>query len=175
MSFSSLLSLPLDILSTENIMHDGMCGFVIVISTLCFFIAIVWLREQIVHGGAPEWLEPPLPPRRNPPNRGPGGAGEHQDFYLYAEEEEEEAGEEEDDEEDANEDQRVIEENGNDIAAAQLAAQQRANRADTGDVGDAQDGPVHRGLVAVRLRTDRRSYRALVIGMTAPFFYFLFM
>lgn len=25
--------------------------------TLCAFISLVWLREQIVHGGAPQWLE----------------------------------------------------------------------------------------------------------------------
>ena len=25
--------------------------------TLCAFISLVWLREQILHGGGPEWLE----------------------------------------------------------------------------------------------------------------------
>ena len=33
--------------------------------TLCAFISLVWLREQIVMNGGPEWLEPnvvePLP------------------------------------------------------------------------------------------------------------------
>lgn len=122
MSFSSLLSLPLDILSTENVVHDGMCGFVIVISTLCFFIAIVWLREQIVHGGAPEWLEPPLPPRRAAENRAGGAAAEGQEFYLYTDEEEEEVDEEDDEE--ANENRRMVEINGVDIAAEQAAGEQ---------------------------------------------------
>ena len=25
--------------------------------TLCAFISLVWLREQILHGGGPDWLE----------------------------------------------------------------------------------------------------------------------
>lgn len=28
-----------------------------VMCTLCVFISLVWLREHIMHGGAPEWLE----------------------------------------------------------------------------------------------------------------------
>lgn len=132
-------------------MHDGMCGFVIVISTLCFFIAIVWLREQIVHGGAPEWLEPPLPPRRNPENGGGGGeAREPQDFYLYTDEEE--AGEEDDD--DGNEDQRMIEENGNDIAAVQMAAEQRANRNEIGNGEPHVGGPQRRRRAVCSLSTN---------------------
>lgn len=33
--------------------------------TLCAFISLVWLREQIVHGGAPQWLEQHQPPPQN--------------------------------------------------------------------------------------------------------------
>uniref|UniRef100_A0A672TPV4 RING-type E3 ubiquitin transferase n=1 Tax=Strigops habroptila TaxID=2489341 RepID=A0A672TPV4_STRHB len=56
-SVSSLLTLPLDILSTENLLADCLQGCFVVTCTLCAFISLVWLREQIVHGGAPQWLE----------------------------------------------------------------------------------------------------------------------
>ncbi|CAC5415072.1 MARCH6 [Mytilus coruscus] len=56
-SVSSLLTLPLDMLSTENIASDCFYGCFVVTCTLCAFISLVWLREQILHGGGPEWLE----------------------------------------------------------------------------------------------------------------------
>ncbi|KAF8787027.1 E3 ubiquitin-protein ligase MARCHF6 like protein [Argiope bruennichi] len=56
-SLSSILSLPLDILSTENVFSDSLYGCCVVTCTLCAFISLVWLREQILHGGGPEWLE----------------------------------------------------------------------------------------------------------------------
>ncbi|XP_078098357.1 E3 ubiquitin-protein ligase MARCHF6 isoform X2 [Mustelus asterias] len=56
-SVSSLLTLPLDMLSTENLLADSLQGCFVVTCTLCAFISLVWLREQIVHGGAPQWLE----------------------------------------------------------------------------------------------------------------------
>lgn len=124
MSFSSLLSLPLDILSTENVTQDGLYGFLIVISTLCFFIAIVWLREQIIHGGAPDWLEPPvrqladrannnIPGQRAPPVPLVGGAREGEAPLAEGEEL-------------GDEDQPMIEENGNDIAQQVAAANDAA-------------------------------------------------
>ncbi|XP_074477352.1 E3 ubiquitin-protein ligase MARCHF6-like [Sebastes fasciatus] len=62
-SVSSLLTLPLDMLSTENLLADCLQGCFVVTCTLCAFISLVWLREQIVHGGAPQWLEhQPQPP-----------------------------------------------------------------------------------------------------------------
>ncbi|KAM9720243.1 E3 ubiquitin-protein ligase MARCHF6-like [Menidia menidia] len=76
-SVSSLLTLPLDMLSTQNLLADCLQGCFVVTCTLCAFISLVWLREQIVHGGAPQWLEqnpPPLVP--NPPN---GPAQAHED------------------------------------------------------------------------------------------------
>jgi hypothetical protein len=27
--------------------------------TLCVFLSLVWLREHILHGGGPEWLDVP--------------------------------------------------------------------------------------------------------------------
>uniref|UniRef100_A0A7N6BAN4 E3 ubiquitin-protein ligase MARCHF6 n=1 Tax=Anabas testudineus TaxID=64144 RepID=A0A7N6BAN4_ANATE len=71
-SVSSLLTLPLDMLSTENLLADCLQGCFVVTCTLCAFISLVWLREQIVHGGAPQWLEQHQPP---PPN-GAGQANE---------------------------------------------------------------------------------------------------
>uniref|UniRef100_H3CLH0 E3 ubiquitin-protein ligase MARCHF6 n=1 Tax=Tetraodon nigroviridis TaxID=99883 RepID=H3CLH0_TETNG len=64
-SVSSLLTLPLDLLSTQNLLADCLQGCFVVACTLGAFISLVWLREQIVHGGAPQWLEqnpPPLVP-----------------------------------------------------------------------------------------------------------------
>lgn len=65
-------------LSTENIASDVFHGCFVVTCTLFAFIGLVWLREQILHGGGPDWLErdnnnvpPPagdiLPPRAHPP------------------------------------------------------------------------------------------------------------
>lgn len=79
-SVSSLLTLPLDMLSTQNLLADCLQGCFVVTCTLCAFISLVWLREQIVHGGAPQWLEqnqPPLVPNQPngpaPANEGAGG------------------------------------------------------------------------------------------------------
>lgn len=75
-SVSSLLTLPLDMLSTQNLLADCLQGCFVVTCTLCAFISLVWLREQIVHGGAPQWLEQnPVPLVPNPPN-GPAAANE---------------------------------------------------------------------------------------------------
>lgn len=65
-SMSSLLTLPLDMLSMDNLLSDCFHGCVVVICTLCAFISLVWLREQILHGGGPEWLEQdPVPEGQN--------------------------------------------------------------------------------------------------------------
>ncbi|XP_067309738.1 E3 ubiquitin-protein ligase MARCH6 [Pseudorasbora parva] len=80
-SVSSLLTLPLDMLSTENLLADCLQGCFVVTCTLCAFISLVWLREQIVHGGAPLWLEQnqqqpanAAGPPNEPPGQGNGGA-----------------------------------------------------------------------------------------------------
>ncbi|XP_067934672.1 E3 ubiquitin-protein ligase MARCHF6-like [Watersipora subatra] len=56
-SVSTLLTLPLDMLSTENIGTDALQGTFVVFCSLCIFISLVWLREQLVHGGIPDWLQ----------------------------------------------------------------------------------------------------------------------
>uniref|UniRef100_A0A3B4YK53 E3 ubiquitin-protein ligase MARCHF6 n=1 Tax=Seriola lalandi dorsalis TaxID=1841481 RepID=A0A3B4YK53_SERLL len=76
-SVSSLLTLPLDMLSTQNLLADCLQGCFVVTCTLCAFISLVWLREQIVHGGAPQWLEqnqPPLVPGGNAAANGQAAA-----------------------------------------------------------------------------------------------------
>uniref|UniRef100_A0A8C7HH01 E3 ubiquitin-protein ligase MARCHF6 n=1 Tax=Oncorhynchus kisutch TaxID=8019 RepID=A0A8C7HH01_ONCKI len=80
-SVSSLLTLPLDMLSTENLMADCLQGCFVVTCTLCAFISLVWLREQIVHGGAPQWLEQN---QQQQPQHAPG-AGENQPAPAAAE------------------------------------------------------------------------------------------
>ncbi|KAK2491633.1 hypothetical protein MC885_017150 [Smutsia gigantea] len=120
-SVSSLLTLPLDMLSTDNLLADCLQGCFVVTCTLCAFISLVWLREQIVHGGAPVWLEHAAPPfnaaghHQNEAPVGGNGAenvapdqaanppaenavvGEHPDAQDDQAEEEEEENEEEDD------------------------------------------------------------------------------
>nr|XP_039255512.1 E3 ubiquitin-protein ligase MARCHF6-like [Styela clava] len=55
-SVRSLLSLPMDMLSTENVGQDILCGSLVVACTMASFIGLVWLREQIMNGGMPGWL-----------------------------------------------------------------------------------------------------------------------
>ena len=57
-SVSTILSLPINVFSTENILTDILQGCAVVSLTLLAFIGLVWLREQILHGGGPAWLEP---------------------------------------------------------------------------------------------------------------------
>ncbi|XP_032669226.1 E3 ubiquitin-protein ligase MARCH6 isoform X2 [Odontomachus brunneus] len=52
-----IMSLPMDMLSTENISSDVFHGCFVVTCTLFAFIGLVWLREQILHAGGPDWLE----------------------------------------------------------------------------------------------------------------------
>ncbi|XP_076757708.1 membrane-associated ring finger (C3HC4) 6 isoform X1 [Xylocopa sonorina] len=64
-----IMSLPMDMLSTENMSSDVFHGCFVVTCTLFAFIGLVWLREQILHAGGPDWLERDniqLPPVDNP-------------------------------------------------------------------------------------------------------------
>lgn len=53
----SFLSNVYFLFNRENLLADCLQGCFVVTCTLCAFISLVWLREQIVHGGAPQWLE----------------------------------------------------------------------------------------------------------------------
>lgn len=67
---SQIMSLPMDMLSAENISSDVFHGCFVVTCTLFAFIGLVWLREQILHAGGPDWLDRDnvqLPPVDNPP------------------------------------------------------------------------------------------------------------
>lgn len=41
----------------ENLVSDAVQGTFVVLCSLCVFISLVWLREQLVHGGIPVWLQ----------------------------------------------------------------------------------------------------------------------
>ena len=59
----------------ENLLSDCIKGCFVVACTLCAFISLVWLREQIVMNGGPDWLEPQdniLAPLNIPPVGGGG-------------------------------------------------------------------------------------------------------
>ncbi|BHF75868.1 E3 ubiquitin-protein ligase march6 [Sparganum proliferum] len=55
-NIAGLLSLPLDVLSTEHVIQDCIQGFLIVIIALAAFLGYIWLREQLTMGGEPAWL-----------------------------------------------------------------------------------------------------------------------
>lgn len=55
-SVSALASLPMDMLSTNGIGQDIMHGCAIVACTLSAFIALIWLRVQVLNGELPSWL-----------------------------------------------------------------------------------------------------------------------
>jgi len=55
-SVNSLMTLPTDMLSLENIFTDCLLGVVVVALSVGGFIMILWLREQIYIHGGPEWL-----------------------------------------------------------------------------------------------------------------------
>ncbi|XP_018913896.1 E3 ubiquitin-protein ligase MARCHF6 isoform X2 [Bemisia tabaci] len=56
-SVDSVLMLPLDVLSIDNIPADIFHGCFVVTCTLLAFLGLIYLREQILHGGGPDWLE----------------------------------------------------------------------------------------------------------------------
>uniref|UniRef100_A0A3B3U2W5 E3 ubiquitin-protein ligase MARCHF6 n=1 Tax=Poecilia latipinna TaxID=48699 RepID=A0A3B3U2W5_9TELE len=121
-SVSSLLTLPLDMLSTQNLLADCLQGCFVVTCTLCAFISLVWLREQIVHGGAPQWLEPNQPPLvPNQPNR-PAQANEVSAAHAEAELDDND-GEDEDDDEEEDDEEDEEEEREEDAADANNAGQ----------------------------------------------------
>ncbi|KAF8366153.1 marc-6, partial [Pristionchus pacificus] len=56
-SIQSLLLLPLALISSEGIIHDVAKGCILLLVFVCSFISMLWLREQILHGGPAEWLQ----------------------------------------------------------------------------------------------------------------------
>ncbi|CAF1959672.1 unnamed protein product [Rotaria magnacalcarata] len=60
-SISSILTLPYDIVSTDNLFTDVLQGGLVVFCSLGAFICLLWLREQILSGGGPAWLQPAEP------------------------------------------------------------------------------------------------------------------
>lgn len=56
-SVDAIFTLPFDMLSTDNLATDILHGCFVVSCTLFAFVGLVWLREQILHGGGPDWLQ----------------------------------------------------------------------------------------------------------------------
>lgn len=85
-SIDSFLDLQLDFITYETLGSDLIRGCFVVTCTLLSFIGLIWLREQILHGGGPDWLDrndnvvepevaqeqapapPPAPPRQDNDN-----------------------------------------------------------------------------------------------------------
>ncbi|XP_075248827.1 E3 ubiquitin-protein ligase MARCHF6-like isoform X3 [Convolutriloba macropyga] len=53
----SLLSLTGTLISPNNFLTDVFYGAFIVSASIAAFVALVWLREQIINGAAPEWMD----------------------------------------------------------------------------------------------------------------------
>lgn len=53
----NMVTILMNMLSTDNLASDIFHGCFVVTCTLFAFIGLVWLREQILHGGGPDWLE----------------------------------------------------------------------------------------------------------------------
>lgn len=56
-TIDAILTLPFEIFSTDNLGSDIFQGCFVVTCTLFAFAGLVWLREQILHGGGPDWLQ----------------------------------------------------------------------------------------------------------------------
>ena len=41
---------------SDNLILDNIYGLVVVFLSLVGFISLAWLRDQLIHGGAPAWL-----------------------------------------------------------------------------------------------------------------------
>uniref|UniRef100_A0AAX7TZV3 E3 ubiquitin-protein ligase MARCHF6 n=1 Tax=Astatotilapia calliptera TaxID=8154 RepID=A0AAX7TZV3_ASTCA len=127
----------------QNLLADCLQGCFVVTCTLCAFISLVWLREQIVHGGAPQWLEqnqPPLVPNQpndaeaaqNPAELGPDGlapanvhvAGNHDEAELDDDEDDDD---DDDEGEDDNEEEEDDEGRDEDAADANDGGQEDLN------------------------------------------------
>lgn len=56
-TLDAILTLPFEMFSFENFASDIFQGCFVVTCTLFAFAGLVWLREQILHGGGPDWLQ----------------------------------------------------------------------------------------------------------------------
>ncbi|EYC03759.1 hypothetical protein Y032_0092g2608 [Ancylostoma ceylanicum] len=56
LSMQEILVLPISIFRTEHIFPDIFKGCFLLIIFICTFISLVWLREQIIHGGPHDFL-----------------------------------------------------------------------------------------------------------------------
>lgn len=192
--FYSLLTLPFTIFSTlvnilnscdidinlnsmfrESLLSDCGKGCFVVACTLCTFISLVWLREQILQGGGPEWLAPVQPPQQvvqaDAQQVDEGGRAEEENVHARdvdeAEEVEEDGEEEEEDEdEDEEEENDAVGEDGEGVVEGEENGEIDANEnevegeqaAPRGQYGSVNDGKCSVLLVDWLLRfMDTRS------------------
>ncbi|GMS99893.1 hypothetical protein PENTCL1PPCAC_22068, partial [Pristionchus entomophagus] len=97
-SIQSLLMLPLSLFSTELIVQDVAKGCLLLFIFVCAFISMLWLREQILHGGPAEWLQ--LDEGEEEAEGAPAQEGDADAPAADAAEGEEEQGDDDDEEED---------------------------------------------------------------------------
>lgn len=56
-TLDAIFALPFSMFSAENVASDVFHGCFVVTCTLFAFVGLIWLREQILHGGGPEWMQ----------------------------------------------------------------------------------------------------------------------
>lgn len=56
-TLDAILTLPVELFSPNDLASDIFQGCFVVTCTLFAFAGLVWLREQILHGGGPDWLQ----------------------------------------------------------------------------------------------------------------------
>uniref|UniRef100_A0A8R1HUZ7 RING-type E3 ubiquitin transferase n=1 Tax=Caenorhabditis japonica TaxID=281687 RepID=A0A8R1HUZ7_CAEJA len=117
MSFHDIVMAPLTVFKVENWFNDILKGSLLLVVFVCTFISLVWLREQIVIGGPPHFLNidvavdgEDVPLRAG---RGNGNENEDSDEEEEEEEEEEDDDDDEEDEDDDEEDEEVEESDSN--------------------------------------------------------------
>ncbi|KAF7492372.1 E3 ubiquitin-protein ligase MARCH6 [Sarcoptes scabiei] len=59
-SWNDVMNLTAEFYKPETLFSDEFYGCCVVTCTLCTFIFVLWLREQIIRIGAPDWLERPF-------------------------------------------------------------------------------------------------------------------
>ncbi|KAH7642180.1 hypothetical protein HUG17_5225 [Dermatophagoides farinae] len=111
-SWSDVMNFTVEFYKPETLFSDGFYGCCVVMCTLCTFIFVLWLREQIIRVGAPDWLERPF--ERNAlfrllmrdQNVEPNANNDEDDDEDEGDDDEDNDDEEEDNDED--EDERIL-------------------------------------------------------------------
>lgn len=139
-SWNNVVNLNVEFFKRETLFADGFYGCCVVMCAICTFISVLWLREQIIRVGAPDWLGRPfdanrflrlilareqnVPPIAN--NNEAAGEEVVEDANEDDDEEEEDDDEDEDEEEDVdNNDANNVQNNNNNNENAPLVNDDR--------------------------------------------------